>query len=129
MARRNLTGRVTVLGFRTDVADLVSAADCFLLCSQTEGLSISTLEAMRAGLPCVVTAVGGNPELVKDGVNGVLVPKSCEGLSDAIRTLDRNPALRRSMGRASAKLLQEEFSVQTMAGRYRHLYSSMLDTP
>jgi glycosyltransferase involved in cell wall biosynthesis len=67
---------VRFLGVRKDVPDLLAAADLFVLSSEREGLSMSVLEAMRAGRACVVTDVGGNAEVVAAGINGLVVPPS-----------------------------------------------------
>jgi glycosyltransferase involved in cell wall biosynthesis len=64
---------VHLLGFRTDVSDLLPLFDVYVLPSRMEGLSLALLEAMAASLPVVVTRVGGNPEVVVDGVTGLLV--------------------------------------------------------
>jgi glycosyltransferase involved in cell wall biosynthesis len=67
--------RVRFLGIRRDVADLLRASDAFALTSVSEAASLTLLEAMATGLPVVVTAVGGNPEIVRGGVDGLLVPR------------------------------------------------------
>ena len=73
-AELGLAGRVHFLGQRDDVPDLLSALDLFVLPSHSEGVSLALLEAMAAGLPVIATAVGGLPEVVTDGENGLLIP-------------------------------------------------------
>ena len=70
-----IASRVQFLGVRRDVPDLLRAADVFALTSVSEGASITVLEAMASGVACVLTGVGGNPELVRDGLDGLLVPR------------------------------------------------------
>jgi glycosyltransferase involved in cell wall biosynthesis len=83
-----LGDRVQLLGYRTDVRDLLAAADLFVLASAFEGLPVSIMEAMSAGLPVVATAVGGVPEAVEDGVTGLLVPpRDAAALADALVSL------------------------------------------
>ena len=90
-----LTGHVFFEGFQKDVRPYLQAASAFILTSYIEGLPLSILEAMACGLPCIVTDVGGNSEVVKDQVNGLLIsPGSLEEAEEAIlflatRTHDR----------------------------------------
>jgi glycosyltransferase involved in cell wall biosynthesis len=79
VAALGLQGRVRFLGMRADVADILRASDVFVLSSRWEGNPLSVLEAMAAGLPVVSTAVGGVPELVQEGVTGLLVPPNDAG--------------------------------------------------
>ena len=73
-ASLGLAGVVHFLGPRPDVPDLLNAMDIFVLPSYSEGLSLALLEAMAAGKPVIATAVGGTPEVVTDGDNGLLIP-------------------------------------------------------
>ena len=75
VASLGLTGRVRFLGVRPDVPDLLRAVDVFALTLVSEAASLTLLEAMASRLPVVVTAVGGNPEIVREGVEGLLVPR------------------------------------------------------
>ena len=96
--------RFRFLGFHPDPPAVVAGADVFALTSRHEGLPISLLEAMALGVPPVVTAVGGIPEVVTDGVDGVLVPAGdVEAFTDALRRLARDPVLRRALGEAAAE--------------------------
>ncbi len=97
-----IAGRVHFLGVRSDVADLLAAADVFALASSWEGHPISVMEAMAAGLPVVATAVGGVPELVDDGVTGLLVPAGdSRALAAALASLVTDAGRRREFGRAA----------------------------
>ncbi|SCZ65911.1 glycosyltransferase [Thiohalomonas denitrificans] len=115
--------RVHFLGNRGDIPDLLAASDLFVLASETEGLSCSLLEAMAAGLPVVATAVGGNPDLVEEGVSGRLVPVGDGAkLADALKQLVDHPDLRAAYGDRAARKAIDEFSFDAMVGRYFTLY-------
>jgi glycosyltransferase involved in cell wall biosynthesis len=115
------------LGFRTDVADLLAAADFFVLPSRAEGLPISLLEAMSHHLPVVCTRVGGNPELVTDGVHGALVPAGDpEALAAAMERLALDPDLRRRQGEAGAARVHDEFSFDRTTDHYEAIYHRVL---
>lgn len=120
-----LESNVALLGFRSDVGDLLREADVFVLSSRYEGISIALLEAMRAGLPVIATRVGGVPETVHDGKTGLLIePDDLAGLVKAMTRLVRSAEVRREMGRRGRDFLVEEFSLATMSARYGKLYSS-----
>ena len=94
-----LAGRVHFLGQRDDIPDLLAALDIFVLPSHSEGVSLALLEAMAAGLPVIATAVGGLPEVVTDGVNGLLIPpQDPEALAQALARLLDDPALAKKLG-------------------------------
>ena len=102
--------QVRFLGFRGDVPDLLGASDFFLLPSLTEGLPLSVLEAMSHGLPIVASDVGGIPELVTDGVHGLLVPpKRPDLLAAAIETVVADADLRERFGAAGQPRVTEDF--------------------
>lgn len=101
---------VVMLGARSDVAQLLARHCVFLLPSHSEGLSVAILEAMRAGLPIVCTDVGSNREMVKDGVNGFVVPVgSHEHLLNAFTVL-LDSSVRQKMGEESVKIFAENYS-------------------
>jgi len=106
LARRDELGlgdRFRFLGFRQDVLDLVAAADVFALSSRREGLPVAYMEACALGVPSVVTAVGGLPESVRDGIDGRLVePGSATALSRALLEVVRDPGLRARMAAAAS---------------------------
>lgn len=110
-----LENRVSFLGDRHDVARLLQGAAGFVLATHYEGLPISILEAMRAGLPVIATDVGGISEEVEHGRTGLLVPRGdVKSLSDALRALIRDPQWRQTLGAAGKCKFLGEFGVQTM---------------
>ncbi|HHW46981.1 MAG TPA: glycosyltransferase family 4 protein, partial [Clostridiales bacterium] len=93
-----LQDKVSFLGFRRDVPELLTASDVFILTSRREGLPKAVLEAMAIGLPIIATDVRGNRDLVKSGENGYLVPvDDVETTSQVIKKLISSPELRNSM--------------------------------
>lgn len=119
-----LAERVSFLGFRSDVADLLAAADIFVMPSLSEGLPMAVIEAMFASRPIVASAVGGIPELVRDGVTGLLVPpEDPDALAAALDRVASDPELRGSLGEAAARVADARLSKETMATRYSELYS------
>src|SRR5262249_45701091 len=93
--------RVQFLGIRTDIPDLMRAADAFALTSLSEAASLTLLEALASGLPALVTAVGGNPEIVRHEKEGLLFPRGAVGgCADAIRRVFRDSALSARLGAA-----------------------------
>jgi sugar transferase (PEP-CTERM/EpsH1 system associated) len=118
-----LQGSVRLLGERDDVPRVLAAFDVFTLPSIAEGISNTILEAMATGLPVVATRVGGNPELVEDGVTGRLVePRRAEVLAQALLDYLNDPVLTRLHGKAARQRCVTEFSLERMAARYRALY-------
>ena len=89
---------------RSDVPEILAAADLFALASRWEGCPLSVMEAMAAGLPVVAAAVGGVPELVEDGVTGILAPlDDTDALGRALALLAYDPQRRRAMGNAARR--------------------------
>ncbi|HKQ20067.1 MAG TPA: glycosyltransferase, partial [Candidatus Eisenbacteria bacterium] len=117
---------VRFLGFRDDVADLLRAADFFVISSYLEGLGTSILDAMAAGLPVVGTRVGGIPEAVREGVSGILVPPNDpRALGEAMGTLAGDPNLRARYGEAG-RGLAAGFSADFTESRTREVYQAVL---
>jgi len=109
------------------VSELLHLSDIFVLPSRTEGLSNALLEAMRSGLPCVATAVGGNPEVVGDGVTGFIVPsQDPEAIAGSVIELLNNPAMRCAMGSAGRERVRRHFSSRAMAEKVRSAYDGLL---
>jgi glycosyltransferase involved in cell wall biosynthesis len=120
-----ITGRVRFLGQRLDVAELLADAHIFVLSSRWEGFPRSTLEAMRAGLPVVVSRVGGAAEAVDDGQSGFVVePGDREQLAERLRELVHDPDLRRRMGAASRIRYETSFTFDHMAAKTFAVYEA-----
>jgi glycosyltransferase involved in cell wall biosynthesis len=120
-----LDHRIHLLGLRNDVSACLAASDIFVLASDWEGHPLAVMEAMTAGLPVIATAVGGVPELVGNGIQGVLVPRGEGGpLTVAMELLTEDAAKRRSMGDAARQRARTEFSVDRMVHSYADFYST-----
>ncbi len=106
--------RLHLTGFRTDATQLARLADVTVMASKNrEGFPKSVIEAMSQGVPAIVTSVGGMPELVGNGVAGMLVePSNPESLAQAIRKLHHDSQLRESLGRAGAERIATIFNVE-----------------
>jgi len=127
VAELGLQGRVRFLGVRADVADILRASDVFVLSSRVEGNPMSVMEAMAAGLPVVSTAVGGVPELVREGETGLLVPPNDTGaLARALQALVDDPARRRAMGAVARQYAMAHFDIRHTVRGYEQLYESLL---
>lgn len=112
------------LGYRNDVINVLGTFDIFVNCSLSEGLSMTILEAMACHLPIVATAVGGNKELVRNNINGFLVPaKAPDTLANSI--LDAIPLSER-FGDMSYKIVKEKYSLSGMVKNYESIYREIL---
>ena len=120
-----LNDRVRFLGVRSDVANLLQVVDVFAMTSLSEAASITILEAMAAGKPVVVTAVGGNPEIVRDGIDGVLVPRSDPAATAAalLRVLG-DSALAKSLGASGAERVRTQFQLEETIDTYWEIFSA-----
>lgn len=122
-----ISERVEFLGQRDDMPELLSNSDIFALASLSEGLSCSIIEAMASGLPIVATHVGGNNELVKNDVNGFLVPDgNTNHLANKLMGLILNDEKRQKLSSMSHSIATQEFSTESMCNKYEELYASSL---
>lgn len=120
-------GRVWFMNSRNDIPEMLHALDVVVSPSLSEGFSNAILEAMAAGKPVIATRVGGSPEQIIDGVTGLLVPPQDAGaIAQALLTLLRSPGLRREMGTAAQRHVQENFSVAIMTRNHTRLYDDLL---
>jgi len=121
---------VTFVGHQEDVYRFLAVTDVFVLPSRKEGVSNALLEAMSQGLPVIAAddELGGNREVVRDGVDGYLV-----GLGDSVRFAEAllrllsDPKLRRDVGRRARCRIEQEFSLQRITDRYLELYEELLN--
>jgi glycosyltransferase involved in cell wall biosynthesis len=115
------------LGRRTDISEILASCDIAVLPSRAEGLSNAVLEYMAARLPAIVSRVGGNAELVEDGVTGLLVPPAdSSALSAAILKLLRDPGLARQMGQTGHEFTIRSFSFDRLVREVDALYTELL---
>ena len=123
----NLGDFIVLLGESTCVDSLLTQSDVFCLISNYEGLPISIIEAMRAGLPVIASDVGGNNELVVDGVNGYLVSRGDrKGLVQAIEKLIKDRNLITEFGKRSQEKFRMEFTFSAMMQKIESAYRDVL---
>jgi len=121
-----LQNKVSFLGFRRDVPELLAASDVFILTSRREGLPKAVMEAMAAGLPIIATDVRGNRDLVKNSENGYLVPlDDVEQTAIAIKRLIDSEDLRRPMGEKSKELVKQ-YDLKNIIPQMEEIYDLFL---
>jgi sugar transferase (PEP-CTERM/EpsH1 system associated) len=127
IARLGLHSQVCLLGDRKDVPEILAECDVFALSSVAEGIPLTLLEAMAAGLPIVATRVGGVGEVVVDGVTGTLVePSNPAALAHALRGYVENESRRGQRGGAGRQRVEQRFSLPAMLAGYTSLYDEIL---
>lgn len=127
IARKGLQERVVMTGMRRDIPEILAASDIFVLTSRWEGLPLTVIEAMCAGLPVVASKVGGVPELVQEGVTGHLVqPRDPRELCDTLRTLICDARRRDVMGNAGRMRAMERFAGDSMIESTRTAFEQLL---
>ncbi|MGH3041767.1 MAG: glycosyltransferase, partial [Gaiellaceae bacterium] len=123
-AGSGIAHRVHLLGFRSDVPDILAAADIYAMPSLSEGLPLALVEAMSAGKAIVASNVGGIPEVMTQGRDGVMVPAGDhKALGAELERLVARPELRRSLGSAAREHARAHFGVGTMVEAYERLYA------
>jgi len=120
-----LNSTVRWLGIRRDIPDLLAAADVYVSASRWEGLSVALLEAMSAGLPPVVTAVGDAPRVVQPGCGLLTPPSDPQALAQTLQPLLGDAALRSSLGRSARQRVQAEYGAAAWYERMQLLYRSV----
>jgi glycosyltransferase involved in cell wall biosynthesis len=124
--RLGVMERLSFLGRRTDAQEILYASDIGILCSHEEGFSNAVLEGMAAGLPMIVTDVGGNAEAVQHSVTGLVVPaKSPKCLAAAMMTLTEDAKLRSEMGKRARERCMREFSMSACVEAYQREYKNI----
>jgi len=125
--RLGLNDSVIFTGAREDIPEFLNALDLFVLCSTSEGLSITLLEAMSAGLPIIATDVGGNSEAIKNNQSGMLIKNDdIDALFDAMIYMIENNDYRRKIAENAKNRFEQFFSIKRMAANMQNLYQSLL---
>ncbi len=120
--------RIVFTGFRSDVPDLLSEVAISVLPSLSEGTSNTLLESMAAGVPVIATRVGGNPEVIEDGVSGLLVPiRDSAALAAAASRLLEDEGLALALGFAGKRRVSELFSLEGSVHQTEHLYQRLVE--
>lgn len=123
-----LAGHVHFLGSRRDVPDLLHAMDIFVLPSYSEGVSLALLEAMAAGLPVIATEVGGNAEVVADGVTGLLIPpRDADALTRALERLLADPSWANELGKNARRQVEANYSLERLGREINGIYEKLVD--
>ncbi len=127
-AELNLNGKVIFTGARDDVPRIMREVDISVLPSLSESFSNSLLESMAEGVPVVATRVGGNPEMITEGVTGILIPpRDSAALARAMTALIESPELARRLGEAAREKVVREYSLERLMQRTEDLYTSLLE--
>jgi len=120
-------GKITVAGWRDDVSACLNAMDIFVQPSMSEAFSQVLIEAMGVGLPVLATDVGGAREVVRSGVNGILIePNNVQAIADGVRHLNRDAVLRRELAEAGRATVRERFTAAKMVERHLSLYKNWI---
>jgi glycosyltransferase involved in cell wall biosynthesis len=117
---------VKVLGWQSDIEKVLSAADIVVLTSDNEGTPLSLIQAGMAGLPVVSTRVGSVPEVVLDGVTGMITSLDVQEIADALEKLAKNAELRAQMGAAAKEFTLSNFGVDRLVLDHEKLYKKLL---
>lgn len=123
----DLGARFRMLGWRADLENVYAAADIVALTSDNEGMPVSLIEASLAGVPCVTTRVGSAPEVVEDGVTGIVTGTSPSELADAVARLLCNAATRRRFGEAAQARAERLYGVDRLVADTEMLYGHLID--
>jgi glycosyltransferase involved in cell wall biosynthesis len=122
-----LQEKVSFLGFRNDVGDLLNASDIVVMPSGWEGLSIALLEAMCIGKPIVTTNIGSNLEVTESGKYAKLVNfRDVNGLVDAIQEIVENPEISVMLGKMASVHFNSKYTEQRMLNSYMTLYEELI---
>lgn len=125
-AELGVAERVELAGYRSDVPELLTTFNVLVHSTRTEGLGLAILEAMAARVPVVASAVGGIPEIVRDGVTGMLFPAGdVEGLRDAVLAALNDPIRSAARVEAAQQDVRRRFTVERMCEEYRRLYEGL----
>jgi glycosyltransferase involved in cell wall biosynthesis len=124
IAREDLP--VKILGWQSNIEKVLAAADIVVLTSDNEGTPLSLIQAGMAGLPVVTTKVGSVPEVVLDGVTGIITSLEVREISDALEKLASNAGLRATMGVSAKEFTLANFGVERLVNDHEELYKRLL---
>lgn len=123
-----ISSNISWAGFRKDIPRILAAMDLYIQTSVNEGLSLSLLEAMAAGIPVIATDVGGNAEIIKTGTTGILVGEDVVNeVTKAVFLLVERPELCDQLRKSGLELIRNEFSMGSMVAGYQKLYLSIIE--
>ena len=118
----NIVDQVYLLGYRTDMCELLWAADIFVLATLQEGLSRSIMEAMACGLPCIVSDIRGNSDLIVNEVNGLLfAPNDIAGFAKGILKISNDKNMRIKMGISNLEIILD-YNIESVSEKLKELY-------
>lgn len=121
----NLGNKIKLLGFRKDIKDLLGASDIFIMSSKREGLPRSTMEAMAVGLPCIVSKIRGNADLIENHKGGYLIdPLNIQGFAQAIEEISKNKTLQVEMGKFN-KGRVDSFAIHKVHKELESIFSTL----
>ena len=120
---------IKILGWQVDIERVLSAADIVVLTSDSEGTPLSLIQAGMAGLPVVTTNVGSVPEVVLDGITGVITDLNVQEIANALEELVSNGALRSQLGSAAQEFTLANFGVERLVHDHEALYKELLSSP
>ncbi len=119
---------VTILGWQSDIERVLSAADIVVLTSDNEGTPLSLIQAGMAGLPVVTTNVGSVPEVVLDGLTGIVTRLDVQEIAKALEKLVNDKVLRANLGAAAQKFTMSNFGVERLVHDHEELYKKLLSS-
>lgn len=118
---------ISFLGARTDIPEILHSMDIFIMPSRDETFGIAAVEAMAAGLPVIAYNVGGLPEIIEHGVTGLLVQtRDPKLLADSIIILAKDTDLRKKMGKAGIRNVEQHFNIDRTLEQYMNMYQKIL---
>ena len=129
ICRERITGEdlpVKILGWQSDIEKVLAVADIVVLTSDNEGTPLSLIQAGMAGLPVVTTKVGSVPEIVLDGVTGIITSLDVQKISDALEKLANNSEIRAQMGAKAQEFTLANFGVKRLVHDHEELYKKLL---
>lgn len=123
---RNLNGKVLLLGVRNDIYNLLRVADVFIFPSKREGLSVSLMEAMASALPCIVSNIRGNNDLIDENGGILFESNNHESLKDALLEIMNDPDKREMMGKYN-RIKSENYSIENVFPEMKKIYRNFID--